>query len=244
MGEKFFALVRWIGLSVATVALLAVVGSGLSVFLKYVESVNDEVEAPKVAFADFAAFKNRTFEQTTDVTAADDMELKEEREEFQTKFLENYKVIFKNLKEYTRYVNQPEVDERGLEEYLFKLISKYDYSLRIAYMEQLSAETTEFVAYGEESRADVTKKIIEWTAFLDWFSNDFEAQLHAEEKRVEAGKVTALEEAFYLYKTSSAVGITFVVFMFFIIILFLFNIERNTRKEQVVSEEQDETEEK
>ena len=227
MKEKFFTLVRWAGMSIATISMIVVVTCSVKIFLPLVGAVENEIEVPVVEFAEFAAFKNYSVEKSTHVTD-ESSQLKKEQSEFQENFFKHYKDIYTNLKEYARYVDQSNVDERGLEEYLFKLISKYDYKFRTAFMQQLSVESKNLTVYGEESRADVTKKIINWESFLDWFSNDFESQLQANATQIDGTETSA-----HMGISSSklmTLAASYVVVMFFTIMLFLIKIERNTRK--------------
>lgn len=228
MKEKLFTMVRWTGVSIATISMIVVVTCTVKAFYPLAGIVENEVEVPAVEFAEFAAFKNYSVEKSANALNEDN-KLKQEQSEFQENFFKDYKVIYTNLKEYARYVDQSNVDERGLEEYLYKLISKYDYKLRTAYMQQLSVESKNLMVYGEESRADITKKIINWESFLDWFSNEFESQIQASSAKVKSSKVDT-----YIGVSSDKLiklGSSYVVLMFFIIILFLMKIERNTRKD-------------
>ncbi len=163
MKEKLFILVRWTGMSIATISMIVVITCTVKMFLPLEGAVENEIEVPAVEFVEFAAFKNYSVDKSTNVTDASS-KLKQEQSEFQENFFKHYKVIYTNLKEYARYV-----DQSGLEEYLFKLVSKYDYRLRTSYMKQLSVESKNLMQYGEASRADITKKIINWESFLDWF---------------------------------------------------------------------------
>lgn len=241
MKEKLFTLVRWTGMSIATISMIVVVTCTVKMFLPLVDAVENEIKVPAVEFVEFAAFKNYSVDKSTDVADASS-KLKQEQSEFQENFFKHYKVIYTNLKEYARYVDQSNVDERGLEEYLFKLVSKYDYRLRTAYMQQLSVESKNLMEYGEESRADITKKIINWESFLDWFSNDFESQLQANSTKMENSETST-----YMGFSSTKLmrlGASYLVVMFFIIILFLVKIERNTRKNDLSINTLDDADEK
>jgi len=240
MKEKLFTLVRWTGMSIATISMIIVVTCTVRMFLPLVGAMENEMEVPTVEFAEFAAFKNYSVEKSISVTD-ESSKLGQEQSEFQENFFKYYKDIYTNLKEYARYVDQNNVDERGLEEYLFKLISKYDYKFRTAYMQQLSVESKNLMAYGEESRADVTKKIINWESFLDWFSNDFESQLQANAAQIESTKTSA-HMGFSSSKLMNLAA-SYMVIMFFIIILFLIKIERNTRKSDLSINTQDDVKE-
>ena len=231
MKEKLLTMVRWTGVSIATISMIVVVTCTVKAFFPLVNVAENEVETPTVEFAEFAAFKNYSVENSANAEDADN-KLKQEQSEFQENFFKYYKLIYTNLKEYSRYVDQSNVDERGLEEHLFKLISKYDYTLRTAYMKQLSDESKNLMAYGEESRADVTRKIIDWKSFLDWFSNDFESQLQANSLKAENSETS--QHMGLSSDRLMKLGSSYVALMVFIIILYLIKIERNTRKDDLV----------
>jgi predicted PurR-regulated permease PerM len=237
MEKMFYTVVRWIGLSVASVAMLVVIGGGIITCQQFT-GVQGDIQTPEVAFNDFKAFKNHV--PDTKENTEDALILKEKKDLFYKNFDKQYAIILKNITSYARSVNQVPVNTNSLEEYLFKLLSKYDYDLRNSYLEQLSAETENLAAYGNEIKEGVVQKTIEWTSFLNWFENDFDSQLLAELDKRAMNETDVITIESSMFTMLAMIGITFVVLMFLIMMLLLLKIESNTRKEDVAVEETEE----
>ena len=234
MEKMFYTIVRWVGLSVASVAMLAVIAGGV-VTCQQFASVQGDLETPEVQFNDFQTFKN--YVPDTKDNAENALILKEKKDLFYESFDEHYAIILENITAYAKSVNQVAVNTNSLEEYLFRLLSKYDYDLKTSYLQQLSEEAKNLAAYGDDIQNGAVKKTIEWTDFLNWFENDFDAQLQAEldKRAMNETNVITIESSVFTLLT--IIGITFVVLMFLIMMLLLLKIEANTRKEDIAVEE-------
>jgi len=224
MNKMFITFTRWIGLSVASVALLVVIGGGLMALQQY-SGVQGDVDAPEVEFNDFKTFKNHV----PDVKETAD--LKKIQDEFFNDFDEKSAIIINNVTAYSKSVKQVDVNVPELEKYLFNLLNKYDYDLKSSYLEQLSDESENLLSYGQEIQNGASYKSIEWTDFLNWFSRDFDAKLNAELDRREAQKSELVSIEASLFTVFVFLGIGFVVLMFLIITVLLLKIESNTRSE-------------
>ena len=227
----FFTFVRWVGLSVASIALIVVIGGGIVAYQQYAGTQGD-VHAPEVEFNDFKTFKNFVPE------AKDAAALKEKQDEFYATFDEHYAVILENITTYAKSVNQTTVSAKELEKYLFNLVSIYDYDLKTSYLQQLALETKNLVDYGEEIHDGATFKTIEWTGFLNWFSKDFDTKLQEELDKRATEKSTLITIEASLFTTLTMIGIAFAAFMFFVLTVLLLKIEANTREEEIPVEEE------
>ena len=234
MKKTLLTVVRWVGLSVASVAMLAVLGGGLIALLKFTGAQGD-VKTPKVEFYDFKTFKNFVPDVKDDAKNA--MLRQTERDAFYKDFDTNYAIILKNITHYAQSVNQSAVDPQSLEKYLFDSLSMYDYKLKTSYIEQLAVQTTKLVAYGEDIQDGSTAKTIAWVDFLNWFAKDFEAQLLAELDKRETDKTEVVSIQTSVFTLVVGVGIIFLVSMLFVMMLLLLKIETNTRKEDPSDEE-------
>lgn len=207
MKEKFFKFVRWMMISITSIAMLVVIGLGVEKFLEFGVTTDKE---PKVEFSNFKEFKNTNLTNTTN--KVDNSLLAKKQEMFQEVFYENSKNILANISKYSVLTNQKNANAQRLEEYLFKQVSNYNYDLRASYIKQLSLETENLLDYAEEAKEDSTKKAIEWTDFLNWFHYDFEDQLNSKTDMKKVEKVEA----------SSAD--VFTVYMLVLVTLALFSI--------------------
>jgi hypothetical protein len=238
MKKTLLTVVRWVGLSVASIAMLAVLGGGLVALLKFTGAQGD-VKAPKVEFYDFKTFKNFVPDLEDDTKNA--LLRQTERDAFYKDFDTNYAIILKNITHYAKSVNQSAVDPQSLEKYLFDSLSRYDYKLKTSYIEQLAVQTKKLVAYGEEIQGGSTAKTIEWVDFLNWFEKDFEAQLLAELDKRETDRTEVVSIEASVFTLAVSIGAIFLVSMLFIMMLLLLKIETNTRKEELSDEESTKT---
>lgn len=238
MEKMFYTFVRWVGLSVASVAMLAVIGGGVMICQQFTD-VQGDIQTPEVAFNDFKAFKN--YVPDAKDNTEDALILKEKKDLFYKNFDKQYTVILENISSYAKSVNQVPVNTKSLEEYLFKLLSKYDYDLRVSYLQQLAEETENLAAYGDEIKEGAVQKTIEWTSFLNWFENDFDSQLLAELDKRAMNETDVITIESSMFTMLVVIGITFVVLMFLIMMLLLLKIEANTRKEDVDVEDTTDT---
>ena len=229
MEKIFLTFVRWVGLAVTSIALIVVIGGGIAAYQEYC-GIQGDAQAPEVEFSNFKTFKNFVPE------AKDTVALVKKQDAFYATFDEHYGMILENITAYANSVNQPSVNAQEFEKYLFNLVSKYDYDIKTSYIKQLSVQTKNLAEYGEEIHDGATVKTIEWTNFLNWFSQDFDTQLREELNKRATAKSTLVTIEASLFTTLIMVGVTFVAFMFFILTVLLLKIEANTRKEEIKTE--------
>lgn len=215
MTEKYFKFIRMGVAGFAAVGIIIVLAGVISDLSKVDTDLLVKVSQPHVSFADYKEFKNRSIKPVSKVSEA---ELKIEREKFQSAFFKHSQSIYTSLSKYSTALGQEKLNSDNFDEYLFTLLSKYDSSVKITYLEQLDLESKALLKYADEVNKD--KKVILWSEFLDWFASDFDDQLLNTEM-VEA------TESIFLSKEM------FIVFMLLVIILLLakFEISDKPKKE-------------
>lgn len=179
MSKSYFSVVRFMGKVVAAVVVLIAIVIGVVSYLEIGENTSSQANTPKVKFSNFEEFKNLKSNELSDD------ELRALKENFQEEFLDNFELIAKNISIYSDATKQVRADEEVLEEQLFKIVSKYDYPERTAFLTQLLKETSNLVSYSEVMATDDTKAKIEWTEFMNWFVSDFDYQLNSNVSKAE-----------------------------------------------------------
>ena len=222
MTEKYFKFIRMIVAGFAAVGMIIVLAGVVSDLSKVDTDSDLKISGPEVSFSDYKEFKNRSMKT---VAVLSDAELKKEREQFQSAFFKHSQSIYKSISNYASTLKQGEINSDKFDEYLFRLLNKYDVKMKILYLEQLDLESKALLKYAEEVNQNRDYKVITWSEFLDWFASDFDDQL----TNVDAKEV---QKSMFLSKEM------FVVFMLLIIILLLarFEIKSTSEKETNIEE--------
>jgi hypothetical protein len=172
MLNAFYKLIGFFAKVIASIVVLVIVIGSATNYLYNEENSNNGVsKTPNVKFANFKEFKN---EQNKVISKKEQKVL---QAKFQDEFLTKFALISKNISIYATETKQVVPDVAKLEEGLFMIISKFDYTNRSSYLTQLLKETNKLVNYSEVVAIDKTKTTIKWVEFLDWFTADFEYQL-------------------------------------------------------------------
>jgi hypothetical protein len=172
MLNVFYKLIGFFAKVIASIVVLVIVIGSATNYLYNEENSNNGVsKTPNVKFANFKEFKN---EQNKVISKKEQKVL---QAKFQDEFLTKFALISKNISIYATETKQVVPDVEKLEEGLFMIISKFDYTNRSSYLTQLLKETNKLVNYSEVVAIDKTKTTIKWVEFLDWFTADFEYQL-------------------------------------------------------------------
>lgn len=227
MKDKYFASVRMFVFVVSALGMIMVVGGVVSDLSKSGVTLSNKSSNPEVKFSDFKEFKNYTAPVAVKVSAS---ELKKEQDRFHGAFLKHSQSIFTDISKYSLALSQDKLNQDRFDEYLFKLLTQYDMDLRISYLEQLSAASSALVKYADEVNSDRDKKIILWSEFLDWFSNDFNDQLETKDEEVVAENIFLSKEMI-------------VIFMLLVIILLLARFEVGSTTEEAQETDNDVSEE-
>jgi large subunit ribosomal protein L5 len=168
----FYKLIGFFAKVIASIVVLVIVIGSATNYLYNEENSNNGVsKTPNVKFANFKEFKN---EQNKVISKKEQKVL---QSKFQDEFLTKFALISKNISIYATETKQVVPDVAKLEEGLFMIVSKFDYTNRSSYLTQLLKETNKLVNYSEVVAIDKTKTTIKWVEFLDWFTADFEYQL-------------------------------------------------------------------
>lgn len=159
--------------------------------------------------------------------------------------------IASDINRYAILVAQEGTTVDNVYNYFNELSKKYDTETFSTLKEQFNNELKSLLEYGKtfkESKKDV-KEAIGWIDFISWFINDFNAQLDMENEKyndslskIEQMKNEkenkALNARVELMQTLTAVGTALIVFILLTMILVLFKIESNTRKNDKTIEEE------
>ncbi len=229
MGNMFFSLVRGLGLVVSLVALVAVIGGGVFAVQEF-SSTQEKVQPPEVKFEEFQTYKNFSTQDQNTVKSPDI--LKKEKEQFHKDFEKYSAIAFSNLSNYAKSVNQNAVNAEDFEKYLFVLVSHYNADLKSSYLKQLANETKNLQAYGQQIKSGADVKVIQWANFLNWFANDFNAQIQDQLEKAKVNQNSTLTLKASLFTNLVIAALVFVTLMFFVMMLILIKIESNTRQTQ------------
>ena len=172
MLNVFYKLIGFFAKVIASIVVLVIViGSATNYLYNEDNSNNGVSKTPNVKFENFKEFKN---EQNKVISKKEQKVL---QAKFQDEFLTKFALIAKNISIYATETKQVVPDVVKLEEGLFMIVTKFDYTNRSSYLTQLLKETNKLVNYSEVVAIDKTKTTIKWVEFLDWFTADFEYQL-------------------------------------------------------------------
>jgi len=158
--------------------------------------------------------------------------------------------IVSDINRYAILVNQEGTTVDNVYNYFNELSKKYDTETFSTLKEQFSNELKSLLEYGKtfkESNKDANEAL-RWIDFIDWFINDFNAQLDLEKEKhndslskIEQMKNEkenkALNAKVELLQTLIGVGTALIIFILLTMILVLFKIETNTRKNDSMIEE-------
>jgi len=165
--------------------------------------------------------------------------------------LEQYSAkIASYINRYAILVEQEGVTVSTVYDYFKVLSEKYDTETFSTLKQQLDDGFKSLLEYGKtfkQSKKNV-KEAIAWKGFIDWFVNDFNTQGELENKKynnslskIEEMKNQkqnkALEAKVELIQLLTALGYALIVFILLTMILVLFKIESNTRKNNEIIEE-------
>lgn len=172
MLKVFSTLMRSTWLLVASSVLLITLIGAVTACFELEKLTKNDAKAPVVLFSDYEKF--------TEYVNGDSVD--KEKEKFQEKFFEVFPIILKNVSDYAAATNQLAVNPEVFERQLFMVAVEFNHEMGMAYLDQLVDATSELSEYSDELKADNTKKVIDWTEFMNWFNYDFEYQF--EENKV------------------------------------------------------------
>jgi len=151
------------------------------------------------------------------------------------------------INKYAIHVEQEGVTVDQMFGFMKDLSKKYDDDSFPMLKHQLESELKSLVHYGESFK-ESKKDAIVWKDFIDWFLKDFNMQIQQESQKYKNSlnklqqvknqkQNRALEAKVELLQLLTALGTALIVFILLTMILVLFKIEANTRKDNKVMEE-------
>jgi len=239
MKNKMFRIVGGFSFSVATLALLTAVVLGLIAGSKIMGSVNDTISTATFSSDDYLHEREAQAEadaepdpQSTQNAAAPKKEVSDEDREYQEKVRALLKGITDDINAFANQTKQPNINAEGLEQYL---LGQTGDMRRDEYLDFLGS-LRDASAGLKENAKDVSglksddSKFIDWQEFLGWFVSSYLSHYADEQSRIvtEQGQVDAGHSSAVIML--EVAGGAFLVFICFVILLLLVQLEVNTRK--------------
>jgi len=162
--------------------------------------------------------------------------------------LEQYSAkIASYINKYAILVEQEGVTVDQIFEFMKGLSKKYDDDSFLMLQQQLENGLKSLFHYGEDFK-ESKKDAIAWRDFIDWFLKDFNMQIQKENQKYQNSlnelqqaknqkQNKALEAQVELLQLLTALGTALIAFILLTMILVLFKIEANTRKNNEMIEE-------
>jgi hypothetical protein len=239
--KKFFAIARKFTFGAAALMLFLAIGLGAYAILGLKFNVKEDIAIPTVNSADF--FKelseaNATTHQSRlntnhNVEVTQKSKIDEEAEKAA-------KIVAKNLNDYIAkkasfdassyiYYNESKLAEIFKNDFAKNILELSDEKTTIDFLVKIAKASEELNAKYEQFNS----RLIEPTDFLEWYRKKYISKLQEEKTRIEAEKAKAEESKAQSLTFAYFAAVAFIVFVSFTIILVLFRIELNTRKEEV-----------
>ena len=240
MEKKFFAIARKFTFGVAALMLFLAIGLGAYAVLGLKFNVKEDIAMPTVNSADF--FKelseaNATTHQSRlnanhNVEVTQKSKIDEEAEKAA-------KTVAKNLNDYIAkkasfdassyvYYNESKLAELFKNDFAKNILELSDEKTTIDFFVKIAKASDELNTKYEQFSA----KLAEPTDFLDWYQKKYVSKLQEEKAKIEKEQAEAEASKAQSLTLAYFAAIAFVAFVSFTIILVLFRIELNTRKEE------------
>ena len=226
MLKVFSTLMRSTSLLVASSVLLITLIGAITACFELEKLTKNDAKAPIVSFSEYEKF--------TEFINGDIVD--KEKEKFQEMFFEVFPVILKNVSDYAAATNQLAVNPEVFERQLFMVAVEYNHEMGMAYLEQLVDATSELMKYSDELKADNTKKVIDWTEFMNWFNYDFEYQFEENKVYSDINSSKSLVIEISLLTKIIAGGTVLILIVILIVISLLYKREEKILDESEESE--------
>jgi ribosomal protein L7/L12 len=226
MLKVFSTLVRSTWLLVASSVLLITLIGAITACFELEKLTKNDAKAPIVSFAEYEKFTAYVNGDAID----------KEKEKFQEKFFEVFPTILKNVSDYAAATNQLAVNPEVFERQLFMVAVEYNHEMGMDYLEQLVDATSELSEYSNELKADNTKKVIDWTEFMNWFNYDFEYQFEENKNYSDINSSKSLVIEISLLTKIIAGGTILIIVVVLIVISLLY------KREEKILDDSDESE--
>ena len=240
MENKFFAIARKFTFGVAALMLFIATGLGIYSILGLKFDIKDTVSPPSVNSTDyFKELLESKPELAREVEGdAYRHDIKQVKSKIDEEAEKSAKIVAKNLNAYIskRAANDPNSYIHYDEEKLVDVF-KNNFAKNILDMSDEKTTIDFFVKIAKASDELNTKyeqfsaKLAEPTDFLDWYQKKYVSKLQEEKAKIEKEQAEAEASKAQSLTLAYFAAIAFVAFVSFTIILVLFRIELNTRKE-------------
>ncbi len=241
MENKFFAIARKFTFGVAALMLFIATGLGIYSILGLKFDIKDTVSPPSVNSTDyFKELLESKPELAREVEGdAYRHDIKPVKSKIDEEAEKSAKIVAKNLNAYIskRAANDPNSYIHYDEEKLVDVF-KNNFAKNILDMSDEKTTIDFFVKIAKASDELNTKyeqfsaKLAEPTDFLDWYQKKYVSKLQEEKAKIEKEQAEAEASKAQSLTLAYFAAIAFVAFVSFTIILVLFRIELNTRKEE------------
>ena len=237
MDKTFFGIVRRFGLLIALVALIVTVGALAWGIMLYQTSVRQDIAKSKIGYEKYKE-SLRQSPTTQGQTAMDTHSTSSSLEASgKTAFERQFDVyvgqIVANGNRYLspEFTVTEEEIRSNCKELTDQLTTEQHDSLALGFMEQFAKVSGTF-ADDPVNRANLSlpyEKGDRWGKFNSWIVTEFQAQLGAENERVQKETLEAAANNIRATQLLGTAGVAFITFVFFTLMLVLIAIERNTR---------------
>jgi len=237
------SFISFVGMFSMLVAILAIATLLITLAIginHYTKTVNEEVSDPDISYQDYKEEKQDVYNQSyeyespmdseTDIKAAQ-LEEDEAKLKLDKKFDHFYTQITQNFNAYAKEIGDAPISSfPTLRKDLFSLlITNEDGSFHLMqplldFSSSLKEDAGEFKKLAED---DLRK--VKWIDALNWFLAQKDEHLNIENRRIEREHNQVRRDKSEASQFMMIAGGAFLVFIFFVLLLVLLKIERNTR---------------
>jgi hypothetical protein len=221
----------------AAFTLTVSIGFGVYAVTKLTSHPVDEtIKAPKVSPENFFKKSNNEANETSASSIEKKSAIEPTKDEVVLAAEKSAKTVVKNLNDCTSQIIGTKTDYYQVDgvEKVFKnsfsnqIIEVADEKKAIEFFDAIAKDSAEMVKNSQKFKESKQEP----STYVDWYFNDYLDQLKSEKSRIDeekrAKEIAKMESMSYVYLAAVA----FVIFVSFTIILVLFRIELNTRKNE------------
>ena len=240
MENKFLSISRKFILFLTGLAFIAVLFGALVALAKFSNSVNETIKITKIDSNDYFTKKEEKQEIKQNIQETDDVKTVVQKEQSKLD-----KIIDETAEKTVKNLNICETKLLGSEilvdSYSITLIKDFFKNSISKQIISLSDEdkSIEFFKLLNNDIDNIVKNYqyfkdnsLRCGSYIDWFYNQYLEQLKSEQDRIKSEILASKYAKAEALDLVSFIGIAFGVFVFLTIILVLFKIEINTRKEE------------
>lgn len=241
--RRFFTIVRWFGLIVASLALGCVILAAIFAAYKAAPNTGGSVRTPTVTYDDF---RKTTEVARTDVSnvGADQTLAKKQADAdkanaaaaFEKRLEPHLSGIVSDLTNYSSKLGQAKPSAQAVGDFVRKNMNDIanatgNWSNSWDFAERLGRATHDLSADADRLytlNSDDARRV-KWPAFLEWFTRNYRQQIGAEMQRIHSERARSVVEAAQVPGLLYSAAIAFGVFIVATLLMLLARIEMNTR---------------